>query len=448
MTPKVLMLGWEFPPMINGGLGIACLGMAKALRQHVDLTIILPRTDPSFQVNEVDLVGLNHLEEREVEAVKRFEGWDTVEKIIHVPVALDPYGDAASHQLSEEEIRRAEAGRSEVDCWMESTGLNLFQGRGALYDSDVNARVVAFARAAVAIARERDFDIIHAHDWMTFLAGMEIKRQLKKPLVLHIHSLSYDRAGAEARGWVYDIERQAMHEADRVIPVSRYTGHICRDHYGVPEEKIFAVHNGAEAVEAFRSKKPFPGKLVLFLGRLTGQKGPRFFLEIAAKVLEQTRDVRFVMAGTGDKLRELIEYGAFRDVGDRLHFTGFLNRDEVNHLLSMTDVYCMPSVSEPFGLSALEAAQFEIPAVISRQSGASEVLTEARKADYWDVDLMAKHIVELISDDQLHKEAVAASRQDQENCTWERAAERILPVYQSCLPCDFGLASSPSVAHA
>ncbi len=420
--------------MINGGLGIACLGMAKSLRNFVDLSIILPQTDPSFEVADVELIGLNHLGEREIEAIKRFEGWDKLNEITQIPLDLHPYADAPTHREERHQKLVKGEGHEEVETWMEDTGLSLFQNEGLLYGEDVTAKVVAYAKAAAAIARDRDFDVVHAHDWMTFLAGLEIKRQTGKPLVLHVHSLSYDRAGSDARGWVYDIERQAMHEADKVVPVSKYTGLICRDHYDVPDDKIFPIHNGAEPVKAWRKKKPFPGKMVLFLGRLTGQKGPRFFLEIAAKVLEHTRDVRFVMAGTGDKLQELIEYGAFRDVGDRLHFTGFLNREQVNELLAMTDVYCMPSVSEPFGLSALEAAQFDIPAVISSQSGVAEVLTQARKADYWDVEQMAQHIVDLISDEEAHKEAVAASLEDQKNCTWDRTAEALLPIFQNCLP--------------
>jgi glycosyltransferase involved in cell wall biosynthesis len=221
-----------------------------------------------------------------------------------------------------------------------------------------------------------------------------------------------------------------MQAADLVIPVSRYTGTICTGHYGIDPAKVHYVHNGADPVEVYHSDSPFKHGLVLFLGRLTGQKGPRFFLEIAAKVLEKNPGVYFVMAGTGERMRELIEYGAFRDVGDRLHFTGFLNKEKVNKLLSMTDVYCMPSVSEPFGLSAIEAAQYGIPAVISKQSGVAEVLTHALSADFWDVDLMAEHITSLLTDPEARKTAVEHSLQDQQNCTWEAAAGRVVDLYR------------------
>ncbi len=432
MQTKVLMLGWEFPPLINGGLGVACLGMGRAMAGHVDLTFILPQTDPTFVVEQVNLIGLNHLSESDFSAMQRTDEIRSFAEVELIDADLQPYVEA--ELKAREEIttfgettishHRAIEGR-------EDTGLAMFSNSGSLYGEDVNARVVAYARAVAALAEGRDFDVVHAHDWMTFLAGMEIKARTGKPLVLHVHSLSYDRGGPDARGWIYDIEKNAMEAADLVIPVSNYTGTICSGHYGIHAAKIHAVHNGAEEVKAFREKKPFPEKLVLFLGRVTGQKGPRFFLEIAAQVLKKNRNVRFVVAGTGERLKELIEYGAFRDVGDRLHFTGFLDRDKVNSLLSMADVYCMPSVSEPFGLSALEAVQFNIPAVISKQSGVAEVLVHARMADYWDVELMAAHISELLTDEEAHADAVAASKEDQINCTWDKAAERVVALYKS-----------------
>ncbi len=224
-----------------------------------------------------------------------------------------------------------------------------------------------------------------------------------------------------------------MEQADAVIPVSKYTGTIVSGHYGIDPDKIYPVHNGADPVEPYRGKKKFPEKLVLFLGRLTAQKGPEFFLQIAAKVLEQTDNVRFVMAGTGEKLRQLIETGAFKGVGDKFHFTGFLNKERVNALLSITDVYCMPSVSEPFGLSALEAAQFNIPAVISKQSGVAEVMKGALTAVFWDVNKMAEHIVNLITDEKLYKEVVEQGKKDIEASTWDATADKVINVYNTLL---------------
>ena len=426
------MLGWEFPPLINGGLGVACLGMGKAMAGACELTFFLPKTDPDFAVRNVELLGFNHLDpptETVIPAEHELQRFASVETI---PADLLPYAEPGPpRELERESLKRIlKRPERHKPAPFGPEDLSVFKGDD-LYGENVGEKVYRYARVAAGLAEGRDFDLVHAHDWMTFPAGIEIKRRTGKPLVLHVHSLSYDRAGPDARGWVHDIERTAMGEADLVVPVSRYTGTICTGHYGIDPAKVHPVHNGAESVDAYRTDKPFPEKLVLFLGRITGQKGPEFFLEIAAKVLETNRDVRFVMAGTGERLKPLIEAGAFRDVGDRLHFTGFLNKDKVAHLLSMTDVYCMPSVSEPFGLSALEAAQFDIPAVISKQSGVAEVLTHARMADYWDVDLMARHINELLTDPGAHAAAVKGSKADHVNCTWEAAAERIVQLYRA-----------------
>ena len=299
-----------------------------------------------------------------------------------------------------------------------------------LYGEDVGQKVYEFSQALKVQGLKYDFDVIHAHDWMTYQAGLELKAVTGKPLVVHLHASQYDRAGPDARGWIYDIERNGMHGADLVIPVSNYTGTIVENHYGVSAAKIRTVHNGAERVDTFKSKKKFPEKVVLFLGRLTAQKGPEFFLEIASLVMAQNSNVRFVMAGTGEKMRHLIEAGAFKGLGGRFHFTGFLNKDKVNELLSMTDVYCMPSVSEPFGLSALEAAQFGIPAVISKQSGVAEILKGALHADFWDTELMAEHINSLLTDEKLRDEVVANSHADIAASTWEAASEKIVRLYE------------------
>jgi glycogen(starch) synthase len=293
----------------------------------------------------------------------------------------------------------------------------------------VISKVSEFAKYATRLAKGKEFDIIHCHDWMTFLAGIEIKSVTKKPLVLHVHSLEYDRAGPESQGWVYQLERWAMNYADIIIPVSQYTGSIAQNHYGVNPSKIFPVHNGADPVHVFYNKKDFPEKLILFLGRVTGQKGPQYFLDIAAKVIQHVPNVRFVMAGTGDQLKGLIETGAYKNIGTKFHFTGFLHKEKVHKLFAIADVYCMPSVSEPFGLSALEAAQFGIPCVISKQSGVSEVLFGALKADFWDVDKMASHIISLLQNDALREAVIKDAYNDLQMCTWEKAAQKVNEVY-------------------
>jgi len=422
---RVLKLGWEFPPLINGGLGVACLGLSRALAKIVDLTVVVPKAADGAAFPGFVLKGLNHVTLEELKTTEARYRYESFSQVRQVPITLDPYADGPTSWASLENI----PGGEEIFSVTTRHQLESFQF-GELYGPDLGTKVVEFSKIAAKLALLEEFDLIHAHDWMTFLAGVEVKKATGKPLVVHLHASQYDRAGADARGWIYDIERYGMEQADRIIPVSRYTGEIVVQHYNIPPEKIRPVHNGADPVNTFTTRKKFPEKLVLFLGRLTAQKGPGFFLEIASRVLEKNKDVRFVVAGTGEKLRPLIETGAFRGLGGHFHFTGFLDKEKVNELLSMTDVYCMPSVSEPFGLSALEAAQFGIPAVISKQSGVAEVLQAALKADFWDVELMADHIHQLLTDDDLRERVITQAKDDIAASTWDAAAIKVLDVYR------------------
>jgi len=426
---RVLKLGWEFPPLINGGLGVACLGLSRALAKHVDLRVVVPRAAPDADFEGFTLTGLNCVRPADFLVSEDRYRYESFAEIERVPIHLDPYAsDESPGDLTygdrplkpREMVEFSKTTRDQLD---------LFK-TGEMYGDDLGTKVIEYSKVCAKLAMMSEFDVVHAHDWLTYLAGVEVKKATGKPLVVHVHASQYDRAGADARGWIYDIEKYGMEEADRVIPVSHYTGQIIAGHYGVDADRIRPVHNGADPVEAFRTPKPFPEKLVLFLGRLTAQKGPEFFLEIAATVLKTNRNVRFVMAGTGEKLKPLLESTAFRGLGGYLHITGFLNKTKVNELLSMTDVYCMPSVSEPFGLSALEAAQFGIPAVISKQSGVAEVLKGALKADFWDTERMAGHINALITDDALRERVVQQAALDIEASTWDAAAEKVLHVYE------------------
>ena len=425
---RVLMLGWEFPPLVNGGLGIACHGLATSLSQLVDLHVVLPKADTTtlydgYRVSSLDQTGPDQstFSRSHTDTKRRFA---SIDHVTHP--GISPY----FCNESQKSTQTTES--SDHKTWEENGVSHAHKGFriNSLYGNDVGEKVYQFSQVLKVEGLKYDFDIIHAHDWMTYQAGLELKRVTGKPLVVHLHASQYDRAGADAKGWIYEIERNGMQGADLVIPVSNYTGEIVRDHYHVNEDKIKTVHNGAEAVNVFKSKKKFPEKLVLFLGRLTAQKGPEFFLEIASLVMAENPNVRFVMAGTGEKMRHLIEAGAFKGLGGKFHFTGFLNKDKVNELLSMTDVYCMPSVSEPFGLSALEAAQFGIPAVISKQSGVSEILKGSLKADFWDTELMAKHINTLLTNEEVREEVVKNALDDISQATWDKAAEKIVSLYQ------------------
>ena len=446
--PKVLMLGWEFPPVINGGLGIACHGIAKALSKCTDLTVVLPKSDLDYRPIDFKIMGLDRMSvfgpvyANEItrgyakDYVKNMNEYSKFANLLEVNAGFSPYNlyqggqDDPSLAILDylEKIRKGQVkDQNPFDMYFGNFNI------GELYGDDVIAKVIEYSYYVTAAASKMDFDVIHGHDWMTVLAGLQLKYATGKPFIYHVHATTYDRSGPEARGWVHDIEKYGMERADAIIPVSNYTAGVVLNHFKIDRNKIFPVHNGIEPVEVFNEEKQFPEKLVLFLGRVTGQKGPEFFLNIAAKVLEKDQNVRFVMAGHGDQLRDLIEKNANKQLGNKFHFTGFLNRDKVNKLLAMTDVYCMPSVSEPFGLSAVEAAQFGIPAVISKQSGVSEVLVNSLMADFWDVNLMAKHICDLISDEDLKKEVVRKTKEDLKNITWDKTAKGIMDVYASLM---------------
>lgn len=428
---KILKLGWEFPPLINGGLGIACMGLSRGLSTLVDLEVLVPDAAPDPTRKGYDVLGLDDLAIEEHLSLPSEQQQGLLKHLIihHVPVELSPY-ESEVHLNTEEAEKISTRINKSVESLMPN--LEVFKD-GETYGPQMGVKILEYAKAAKIRAALGNYDVIHAHDWMTYIAGVEIKKELGIPLVVHVHALQYDRAGPEARGWIYEIEEYGMQNADAVISVSQYTKHIIQDHYGIDGGKVHAVHNGADPVQAIKTQKIFPEKVVLFLGRLTTQKGPEKFLEIATEVLEINPDVRFVVAGTGEKLRDLIETGAFRGLGGRFHFTGFLNREKINQLLGMTDVYCMPSASEPFGLSALEAAQFGIPAVISKQSGVAEIMTHALKADYWDTHMMAQQINELLTNEDLAQEIAEKSLVDMECATWEAAAGKVVTIYKSLL---------------
>ncbi len=421
------MLGWEFPPIINGGLGVACLGLSKALSKQVELTLILPKSDPSILLKKVEIIGLNQQERIRIREDFKTDFYAELENVYTLPTNIFPYEPIAETTVVTKKTRKSKTTKS-----IQSEFYKPFE-IDQLYGDNTIQKVIEYASVSADMCMEWDFDVIHCHDWMTMLAGIEIKHRTGKPLVLHIHSLEYDRNQGRTDNWVYQVEKNAMEIADAILPVSNYTGTIATSHYGINPRKIHSVHNGVEKIKPYKVEKPFPEKIVLFIGRVTQQKGPEFFIEVASKVLKEYPLARFVVAGTGDKLKELIESGANKHLGLNIHFTGFLNSEKIHDLLAMADVYCMPSVSEPFGLSALEAAQFGVPCVISKQSGVSEVLTGALKVDYWDIDKMAHYILMLLKDPAFAKTVSDNAHFDLEYCTWEHAALEIKEIYNQLL---------------
>lgn len=426
--PKILMLGWEFPPLLNGGLGVACYGLTKALSNYADISLIIPKASIEFQINNLETIGLNQFDVENLTIPSAFKSYSFLNNVDFVEANLMPYQKVDIDYISK---KYATTDIATLKKRLTSD-LKIFETND-LYDSGIGERVYNFAKIASIIALQKDFDIIHAHDWMTFVAGMEIKALTGKPLVLHVHSLEVDRNGPDSKGWIYQIEKSALDYADLVIPVSNYTGGVLESFYDIPKSKLFPVHNGIDQVQAYRSESSLPEKVVLFLGRITGQKGPEYFFETASKVLEFLPNVRFVMAGAGDMMKGIIESSAYKHLGNRFHFTGFLGPERVRYLLSIADVYVMPSVSEPFGLSALEAAQFGVPCVISKQSGVAEVLTSALKADYWDVDKMAGNIISILKYKGLRDQLVKDAYHDLSKISWDNTAQKVVTAYSSLL---------------
>jgi hypothetical protein len=416
---KVLMFGWEFPPAISGGLGVATFGLCKELAHFVDVKMILPKNVAGFDIENVELVGLNNITVKDLPMVELAS--ELISLFNTTKQAIGPYSNISSKEFLDQayfDLYKKDYQPFEIE---------------ELYGGDVIAKVIAFERIAVAYCLKEEFDIIHAHDWLTFLPAMHLKLKTGKPLVIHIHSTEVDRTGVASNNWVFELEKKAMEMADRIIPVSNYTGGICIKYYGADPKKIMPVHNGISHHKHALKPALKQGNLVVFFGRITNQKGPEYFIEAAKKVLAYLPDTRFVMAGTGDLLNAMILKVAEFGLGDKIYFTDFLNSVKLDELLSMADLYCMPSRSEPFGLSAVEAAQYGIPVIISNTSGVAEVLPGAIKMDYNNVEKLAAYIIATLKYNGLRKAVVAADNKSLNTITWKNSALEVMKVYASLL---------------
>ena len=417
---RVLMIGWEFPPLAAGGLGVACEGLMRALRLFIDITFVVPVFDERMTVEGLKVVGMDR-EAGELDITSpewgRLEGEQP--QLDYYMLDARVSDNLRSGFLKQERLPRRKIKEVLAD--------------GQVYGKDLMQKVSTYAEAVAEVFGKGDFDLIHAHDWLTYPAAVRLKKKTGKPLLLHVHALETDRAGPGVRNAIYQVERFGLHMCDRVISVSEYTRGLIVEHYQVPAEKIEAVHNGIDAQKIFRSEHHVPEKIVAFVGRLTHQKGPFFLLETAMKVIDRFPNVRFVVAGTGDKMKDMINWTAYKGLSRHFLFTGHVTRQKVSQLLSVADVYFMPSVSEPFGLSAVEAAQFGIPCVISRQSGVSELLLHALKADYWDTDAFAAHILMLLTKTEAHREQIELQKLDLQHISWDLAAAGVLNQYRKFL---------------
>jgi glycogen(starch) synthase len=468
---RILMLGWEFPPFIAGGLGVACYGLTKALdRLGHDVLFILPRPVDQSHSSHIRILAPGGQRARrrnrrgstipgsaagapraESQEPPSDEEWYTSPEFEHAAfrnvaaVFRSPYGDASAVGMqaasAQDPIAAAALDRSAgpgAEPAGESEGPHapVHPPPSHHYSGDLFGDAERYGRLVVSLARYESFDVIHAHDWLTFPAGVALARASGRPLVVHVHSTEFDRSGEHVHQGVYDIERRGMHAADRVIAVSAMTRAICERRYGVPPGKTDVVYNGIDPDNG--DAPPLPriesrDKIVLFIGRITMQKGPEYFIAAARRVLEKMENVKFVMAGSGDMATRMIELAARMGIGHKVLFTGFLRGRDVERVYQMADCYVMPSVSEPFGIVALEALHHDVPVIISKQSGVSEVLTHVLKVDFWDVDDMANKVLAVLR----HPPLAATLRHHGEfelhRLTWTGAAERCLRTYARAL---------------
>ena len=397
------MFGWEFPPYNSGGLGEACLGLTQALSKiGVEITFVLPR-----QMN------------LSVDYMKILNG-------------------AKSQNLRFLEIDSLLTGYSTITSYKDALA-TLTPNSQKRYAGSLIEEVFRYGEEAVKIVGEEDFDIIHAHDWLTFLAANKMKDSSKKPLISQIHATEYDRSGStNPNRLVKDIEYLGMKAADQVVAVSNYTKNVIANNYDIDSGKINVIHNGVNAKD-FSSEssindsltkfKELGFKIVLFLGRITLQKGPEYFIDVAKKVLEFRPNTIFIMAGDGDKLTEMIRKASDLKISDKILFPGFVRESQRTVLYKMADLFILPSVSEPFGIVPLEAMINDTPVIISKQSGVSEVIRSALKVDFWDINEMTNKIVSVLNHTVLHNNLQVNGLIEAKEVTWDKAAEKTKKLY-------------------
>jgi len=423
------MFGWEFPPHISGGLGTACHGLTKALSEFpdVELTFVVPKIWGDEDQSDCVLIGADQIPVLHDQI--KFDDIESKVEFYSLRSELVPYLG------SNEFLDLKSKGISEEKQLVEITeeGRFIFAGD---YGSNLFQEVRNFAIVAESLSRELEFDVIHVHDWMTFPAGMAAKRISGKPLVVHIHSTEFDRSGMQVNSAICAFEKEGMDHADKIITVSNFTKDILIRNYHIYPEKISTVYNAAEPVPDGKEREFLPisnEKIVSFLGRITMQKGPEYFVDAASLVLRRMKNVRFVMAGKGDLQQAMIRRATELNIAESFDFPGFLSDEEVIRLFHRSDLFAMPSVSEPFGIVALEAIQANLPVIISKQSGVSEVLNHVLKIDYWDVSGLADAIYYLLNDQIFADKLVSQSKIEVKKLLWKNSAYKVRGLYNSLL---------------
>jgi glycosyltransferase involved in cell wall biosynthesis len=418
------MFGWEFPPHITGGLGTACFGLTKGLAKHdVEVIFVVPKAYGDEDQRAVRLVNASEVNfDLSDEEYKEY--WQRI-KYMEIGSNIIPY-------VGPEDFAKAVEDKKKTG---ESFSSNVFSKKYKFeggYGPNLMEEISRYALVASAVALKEDYDIIHAHDWLCYPAGIAAKKASGKPLVVHMHATEFDRTGENVNTIVYGMEKEGMEAADTVIAVSNLTRKTVIDKYGIDPNKVVTVYNAVDQAmmkEISEVKRNLNEKIVTFLGRITFQKGPEYFIEAAHKILMRDRNIRFVMAGSGDMLNRMIKRVAQLGIADRFHFTGFLRGEAVNKMFALSDVFVMPSISEPFGIVPLEAMRINVPVVISKQSGVAEILKHAIKVDFWDVDGMADAIYGICKYDALPTMFKKHGKEEVESLRWEDAALNVKKVY-------------------
>lgn len=416
---KALMFGWEFPPHILGGLGTASYGLTKGMWEcgDMEITFVIPKPFGDEDKHFAQIIGAS-----QTPIAWRDVNRDYVESRIGKVMSPDLYFQLRDHIYADFNYMRT----NDLGCIE-------FSGR---YPDNLLEEINNYSIVAGVIARTIPCDVIHSHDWLTYPAGIHAKQVTGKPLVIHVHATDYDRSRGNVNPTVFSIERDGMLNADHIITVSELTRRTVIDKYGIDPNKVTTVHNAvtplSEEYLNVQVTKP-KEKIVTFLGRITMQKGPEYFVETAAKVLKNNHNVRFVMAGSGDMMDKMINLAAERGIADRFHFPGFQKGKQVYEMLKASDVYVMPSVSEPFGISPLEAMQMGVPSIISKQSGCAEILNNVIKTDYWDVDAMADAIFSLVTRPGFHQQMSEDGLAEVNQITWDKAGAKVIAIYNKVL---------------
>jgi glycogen synthase len=443
----VLMFGWEFPPHISGGLGTACFGLTQALaKTNTNILFVVPKADDHQPFDGVDVISASNVpfvitvkeeyfsveSEREESVVQKT---GTTSKIvsIKIPAKLTPYfaPDLLLEEATIAQWNYQFTKQSADNSYKKEKQAKLRYPFSGGYGPRLLREVERYAEVAGEIAKAYSFNIIHAHDWLTYPAGIVAKKMSGKPLVVHVHATEYDRAGESIDERVYDMERKGMENADCVIAVSQLTKNIIVSRYHIHADKIKVVHNGVMPKKNnTRTTLPFIGKQVItFLGRITHQKGPSYFVEAAHKVLQKFPNAHFVMAGSGDLLPKMMSRVAALKMSSQFHFTGFLTSNKVEQVWAISNAFVMPSVSEPFGIAPLEAMMAGVPVIISNQSGVAEVVQHAIKIDFWNVEALASAICNLLAHKSLTNTIKSKSESEIKKINWDRAAKKINAIY-------------------